>query len=395
MNYEIKKAAENFKLVIIYGIGSYGRRCYFDLKDSAQTILTAVTKINSNQQFHGIKAQNLDTLLQYKKEALVIIAVGEKYRDEMEAYAKKLGFQNVYAPIIKLNDFDYIKENPDIDLKREIEDWYEVYTGSSLNIDDPRTFNEKIQWLKLYDSTPIKGNLSDKYLVRDYVRETIGKKYLVPIYGVWDSFDEIDFNQLPEKFVLKCTHGSGTNEIVCSKEEIDYSALREKFQNWMKMDYAYECGLELHYKYITPRIIAESYLQTNDGSDLRDYKVHVFGGQAKIIQVDIDRLHIHRRNLYTTEWDYIPCSLLYPTAPEILVEKPECLCELLEAAEALAKGFIYVRVDFYIVDGHIYFGEMTFTHGSGVEEFIPESYNLEWGSWMHLPVKKEAGENHE
>ena len=341
MNYEIRKAVENYEIIIIYGIGVFGRRCYFDIKNLDAQILIAVTQTNnSNKQFHGIKVQNLDELLQYKDEAIVIIAVGEKYRDEMETYAKQLGFRNVYSPVIKLNDYNYIKEHPDINLKKEIADWYEVYTGEIVEIDDSHTFNEKIQWLKLYDSTPVKGTLSDKYLVRDYVSDKIGKQYLVPIHGVWNTFDEIDFTQLPERFVLKCTHGSGTNEIVYSKDEIDYPTLRERFHNWMEMNYAYECGFELHYKYITPRIIAEAYLQTDDGSDLRDYKVHVFGGRAKVIQVDIDRLHTHRRNLYTTEWEYIPCSVLYPTAPDVVIDKPECLSELLEAAEALAKDFI-------------------------------------------------------
>lgn len=389
MNEVIKRSAERYETVIIYGIGMYGRRCYFDLRESDTTILIAVTKTDDNRQFHGEKIQQLDSLLQYKEKALVIVSVSEKYRSEMEEYAKKLGFQNVYSPLIKLDDCDYIKEKQDIELKKEIEEWYEVYTGRVLDLNHPRTFNEKIQWLKLCDSTPVKGNLSDKYLVRDYVREKIGQKYLVPICGVWDSFDEIDFDQLPDKFVLKCTHGSGMNEIISSRDEIDYSVLRERFQDWMKMNYAYKCGFELHYKYITPRIIAESYLQTSDGSDLRDYKVHVFNGKAKIVQVDIDRMHVHRRNLYTTEWEYIPYSILYPTAPDVQIEKPDCLQEMIRVSETLAGNFVYVRVDFYIVGGHIYFGEMTFTHGSGVEKFTPEAFDMEMGSWMRLPLKDE------
>ncbi|MCI9221596.1 MAG: hypothetical protein HFH94_18165, partial [Lachnospiraceae bacterium] len=148
MNDKIWRTINNYKTIIIYGIGVFGRRCYFDLKDFGQTIKIAVTQTNNkNQHFHGIKVQNLDELLQYKDEAIVIIAVGEKYRDEMETYAKQLGFRNVYSPVIKLHDYNYIKEHPDIDLKKEIADWYEVYTGEIVEIDDPRTFNEKIQWL--------------------------------------------------------------------------------------------------------------------------------------------------------------------------------------------------------------------------------------------------------
>jgi len=389
MNHIIREKASKYKTVIIYGIGVYGRRCYFDLRESGAMILIAVTQTKGEQQFHGIKIQNIASLVSYKEEALVIIAVSPKYRSEMEDQAARLGFENIYSPEIMLNDIEGIKADPDIDIKTEIMNWYEVYTGKSIDLDCPRTFNEKIQWLKFYDSKPIKGELSDKYLVRNYVREKIGEQYLVPLIGVWDSFDEIDFERLPERFVLKCTHGSGTNEIVHSKDELDYAALKDKFCNWMALNYAYACGFELHYQYITPRIIAEKYLQTCDGSDLRDYKVHVFGGQVRLIQVDIDRMHEHRRNLYTTEWEYVPCSILYPTAPDVSIERPECLEELIRVSETLAKDFIYVRVDFYIVENHVYFGEMTFTHGSGVEKFTPESFELEMGSWMHLPIEGE------
>lgn len=390
MNEKIKQKAKKYNIVIIYGMGLYGRRCYFDLMDLSKShinILLAVTQAD-NKQFHGMDICSLHSFVQYKEEALVIIAVSDKFRNEMQAYASQLGFQNIYSPAIELNDYKYIKLHSEKDLKKEIACWYEVYTGKSIDLDHPKTYNEKIQWLKLYDSTPIKGKLSDKYAVRDYVSKVIGEKYLVPIYGVWDSFDAIDFEQLPEQFVLKCTHGSGTNEIIDAKEDVNLLDLKEKFQQWMKINYAYACGFEMHYQFITPRIIAEQYLQTDDGSDLRDYKVHVFDGQAKWIQVDVDRMHIHRRNLYTREWEYIPCSILYPTAPDVWIEKPECLEELLYLSELLAKDFIYVRVDFYIVDHRIYFGEMTFTHGSGVEKFTPEDFDMEMGSWIHLPIEE-------
>lgn len=205
--------------MIIYGMGVFGRWCWFDLCGIQATILPAVTQAGNRQQFHGVKVHNLNSLLSYKKEALVIVAVSEKYRSEMADYAKGPGFQNVYTPEIKLNDVDAVKDNPDIDLKAEIMNWYEVHTGKSIDLDCPKTFNEKIQWLKVYESTPEKGELSDKYKVRDYVRDKIGEQYLVPLYGVWNSFDEIDFDRLTERFVLKCTHASGTNEIICSKDE--------------------------------------------------------------------------------------------------------------------------------------------------------------------------------
>ncbi len=265
--------------------------------------------------------------------------------------------------------------------------WYYLRTGKKLSLMEPKSFNEKIQWLKIFDSTSTKTRLSDKYYVRDYIKGEIGEKYLVPLYGVWKTFDEIDFDQLPNRFVLKCNHGSGTNAIVKSKSLLDYTNLKEKFTDWLSMNYAFENGFELQYKDIEPCIIAEQYLESECGGEPFDYKVHVFNGKARIIQVDIDRHQNHKRNIYSLDWTFIPCSIDYPNAPEIIIERPECLDELIKLSQKLGEGFIYVRCDFYIVGNKIYFGELTFTHGSGIETFNPDSFNIEMGGWMKLPIK--------
>lgn len=261
---------------------------------------------------------------------------------------------------------------------------YGLNTGRKLNLDNPCTFNEKIQWLKVYDTTSLKTTLSDKYLVREWVKEKIGEQYLVPLLGVWDKFENINLDELPEAFVLKANHGSGWNVIVKDKKSLDWNEIQKKFNYWLTLNFAFVTGLEMQYAGIKPKIIAEEMLKTENGEDLKDYKVFVFGGKAKIIQVDIERQHSHRRNLYDLDWNYLPYSISHPTAPDVEIPKPECLEELISVSEILGSGFRHVRVDFYICNKKLYFGEMTFTHGSGTEKFDSILFEKEMGSWIDI-----------
>lgn len=389
MNERVLKGLSEYDKIIIYGLGAFGRRAYFDLKNFSGTMMFAVTHAETGQLFYGHDVHDLEYYAEEYADTPIIVTVKPGFRDEMRCYASKLGFSKVIVPDIRLDDYEYLSGWDRLDLESVLSEWYEAYTGKKIDIKHPRTYNEKIQWLKIHDNISLKTQLSDKWAVRDYVRETIGERYLVPVYGIWNCFDDIDFDALPERFALKCTHASGTNAIITSKDETDISELKVKFDDWMSRNYAFMCGLELNYKDIVPRIMAEEFLSTDDGVDLRDYKVHIFNGKAMLIQVDIDRSHEHRRNLYSTKWEYIPCSILYPTAPDVKVDRPACLDELIEVSEKLAAGFIYVRCDFYILEDRILFGEMTFLHGSGVEPFDPESFELEMGSWMHLPIEED------
>ena len=390
MNEHVLKKIKEYDGIIIYGLGAFGRRAYFDMKDYLGTMLFAVTHASPGQVFYGHEVHDLQYYID-DVHTPVIVTVKPELRDELKEYALNLGFESVLVPDIKLDDYEYLSQRQEFDLESVLSEWYEAYTGKQIDIRHPRTYNEKIQWLKIHDNIPIKTKLSDKWDVREYVSNKIGDNYLVKAYGVWDAFDEIDFDLLPERFALKCTHASGTNAIITSKSNTDMSALKIRFDDWMSKNYAFMCGLELNYRDIRPRIIAEEYLSSEDGVDLRDYKVHVFNGEAKLIQVDIDRAHEHRRNLYSTGWEYIPCSILYPTAKDVHIERPDCLEELIEVSEKLAEGFIYVRCDFYILKDQILFGEMTFLHGSGVEPFDPESFNVRMGEWMKLPIEEEQG----
>ena len=238
--------------------------------------------------------------------------------------------------------------------------------------------------MKLYDAIPEKTKLADKYLVRDWVRDKIGEQYLIPLLGVWDSFDEIDFESLPDAFFLKCNHGSGMNLAVEDKSKLDIRKAGRQFQEWMETDFAFD-SLELHYRGIPRKILAEVYCRAGEGP-LSDYKFFVIQGEPRIVQVIEGRNlehHTAKSCFLTTDW--VPRKALshtylkYNTVPE----KPENLDEMLNIAGKLGEGFRFVRVDLYNLDGEIKFGEMTFTPASGFAEGNEEEQFLV-GSWIHL-----------
>ena len=267
--------------------------------------------------------------------------------------------------------------------KKELLQWWYKNKKKPLNLDNPKTFNEKIQWLKLYDSTPIKTRLSDKYLVRDWVKEKIGEEYLIPIIGVYEKFEDIKFNKLPNQFVIKCNHGSGFNIIVKDKYGLNSGVIRSKIESWMNIDYS-SLGKELNYHNIQPKIIIEKYMDDNSG-DLRDYKINCFNGKPEFIWMDIDRHSKHKRNLYDLNWKQLPYKFnshyaTFPSPP-----KPNCLKKLIKLASILSKGFSYVRVDFYIINEKIYFGEMTFYSESGIVDIIPPCFNKRLSSLIKFP----------
>ena len=274
------------------------------------------------------------------------------------------------------------------DLPELLKRWYKKRTGKVLNLDNPQTFNEKIQWLKLYDNSPLKTKLADKYLVREWIAEKIGEDYLIPLLGVWDSFDEIDFDKLPDKFVLKANHGCAWNIIVKDKSKFDKKKAKKKFDKWMKRNYAYRAGFEMQYKDIPPKITAEAFISDSKG-ELNDYKILCFNGKPEFIWIDQGRYTHRTENIYDTKWNLQPFLLTYENSKEE-VPPPENLEKMIELAETLSKDFALVRVDFYNVDGKIYFGEMTFTSASGVDVFKPEEYNLKLGQMLKLPPKKEV-----
>ncbi len=284
-------------------------------------------------------------------------------------------------------NYQYYKNVNPKKYPKELKNWYKIRTNNKLKLKKPQTFNEKIQWLKLYDSTPLKTNLTDKYLVRDYVKERVGEKYLVPLLGVWNNFDDINFNNLPNKFVLKANHGCGWNIVVKDKNQFNKNCAKIKFDRWMNTNYAYVSGFELQYKDIMPKIIAEEFIQ-NEGNDLYDYKVWCFSGKPEYIMFLAERSLGLKMAFFDTSWNRMPFTYTYPPL-EKDVPKPDNLHELLELSRALSKGFSHVRVDFYrLDDGTFLFGEMTFTSLSGICNWNPAEYDILLGEKIKLPSEK-------
>lgn len=271
--------------------------------------------------------------------------------------------------------------------RSELERWYRLTTGRDPRLDDPQTLGEKIQWLKLYDSTPRKGRLADKWLVRDWVAERAGAEYLVPCLGVWDSADEIDFEDLPNRFVLKATHGSGWNIVVSDKRNLDEADAKLKLNRWLTRREAMTGGFELHYEFCEPRIIADQFMQDDSGG-LRDYKFVTFYGEVQFVLAIEGRYADEISCTYLPDWTKAPFSYGYRVGRPGDIRKPENLDEMLGLARLLGEGFPFARVDFYEVDGRVYFGEITFTEANGLSVFAPVNYDLEYGRKLVLPEKK-------
>lgn len=261
---------------------------------------------------------------------------------------------------------------------------YYLKMHKQLDLKNPQTFNEKMQWLKLHNRKPEYTMMVDKYRVREYIKEKIGGQYLIPLVGgPWKSAEDIDFNALPEQFVLKCNHDSGSVVICKDKAIFDIKAAKKKLNYCLKHNF-WCLGREWPYKNVKPCIIAEKYMVDESGSELKDYKVFNFNGDPEIISVDFERFISHKRNLYDTEWKYIEAAIEYPTDPNVQIDRPNTLKEMLRLAELLSKDFPFLRTDFYSIEDKLYFGEMTLFHESGFGRFIPEKYEVELGEKIVL-----------
>lgn len=261
---------------------------------------------------------------------------------------------------------------------------YRLKVGKKLDLNNPQSYNEKLQWLKVNYRRPEYTTMVDKYQAKEYVAEIIGKEYIIPTLGVWDRFEEINFEELPDQFVLKCTHDSGGLIICKDKSKLDLEAAKKKINKSLKMNFYLE-GREYPYKNVIPRIIAEKYMVDESGVELKDYKIFCFNGKAKCIQLDFGRYSTHQRNMYSVDWKPLGFSLCYPSDYSKVFEKPKNLEHMIEIAEKLSTGIPHVRVDLYNINGQIYFGELTFFHGSGFEKFDPEEWNYKFGDWLELP----------
>lgn len=313
-----------------------------------------------------------------------------------------------------LSDEEYIKR------------MFKAKMGYLPDLEDPRTFNEKLQWLKLHDRNSEYTTMVDKYAAKKWVADRIGEQYIIPTLGVWEHFDDIDFDGLPDQFVLKCTHDSGGLVIVKDKSKLDKAAAKRKIERCLKRNY-YWLGREWPYKDVSPRIIAEQYMSNNESipdnikieiceernlqeyydkllmecaqrpdrcnsSELTDYKFMCFDGRVKCIFTVTERFSKDgpKVTFFDTYWTPLPFERHYPKSTKP-IPRPYNLEKMIELAEKLSKDIPFVRVDFYESGRQIYFGEMTFYPGSGYEEFTPEEWDKKLGDWMEIPISAGGG----
>lgn len=289
-------------------------------------------------------------------------------------------------PLIRLGYMQRMGLTDFISDRRFISMRFERALNKKLSFHAPVTFNEKLQWLKLYDRKPEYTVMVDKYAVKQYVADTIGEEYIIKNLGVWDSPDEIDFDALPESFVLKCNHNSGLGMCICrDKSKLDISKTRKELKKGLKQDY-YLVGREWPYKDVSRKVIAESFLKSDEGG-LIDYKIHCFNGVPKFVLVCCDRFSKSglTEDFYTPTWEHMNVKRPNISNAEKTIPKPEKLEEMLVLAEKLARNIPFVRVDFYFTDDRIYFSELTFFPASGFASFEPEEWDNTFGEWLILP----------
>lgn len=409
MTYQkLEKIIKN-RMTIIFGYGKLGKtialttlRCI--VPDS--NLRFCDNNVLSDDGYQGIALISPCKLYPRLKECCIFIAIKDlEAQKSIKLQLANHGAEEVY--VFDYHTFSEICEsiessgNPSImskydsimDDRRYLNMLYNYTFGHNIDLENPKTFNEKLQWLKVYDRNPNHSKLVDKYDVKKYVSEVIGHEHVIPTIGVWDNIEEVDFDTLPDQFVLKCTHDSGSVIIRTNRDNYDICTAKTKLVQALRTNY-YWNAREWPYKNVRPKIIAEPLLE--DGN-LVDYKFLCFGGQVRVIFICSERNSPSglKVTFFDREWNRLPFERHYPSERKT-IEKPEKLNEMIELAERLSKGICFVRVDLYYSSGHIYFGEMTFFPGGGMEEFTPEEWDYTFGSWIDLstisPGEKERYE---
>ena len=316
-----------------------------------------------------------------------------KEQDILEAISSPyiIHYSNKHKPWNSLGVFlenywwDMVKKTPFINLfsrinlyKNELKKWWYLKTNKELNLEKPSTFEEKIQWLKIFDSIPIKTHLSDKYLSREWAKEKIGEEYIVPLYAFYDNFERIDFESLPNQFVMKCNHGRGYNIIVKDKTQLNITEAKIRIDKWMNENFAFKNGLELQYRDIPHKILIEKYLI----GELRFYEFWCFRGKPKYIWINSDNHKFQNSILFDLNWNLL--SNKSNSNNIIVTEKPNCLGQMIKLSCLLSENFIFVGVNFYVVNDKIYFRKMSFTSLDGKEDLIPPKINKKLASLIRF-----------
>lgn len=342
----------------------------------------------------NIKIISLENLYALKDEVLVFIAVGDRSQSGIRDQLLTNGIKNIISMDYRFLEtfIKSIQEKDDQEINNQfrfvLDDaeylcrQFEYYMGYRPDLENPRTFNEKLQWLKLYDRNPNYIKLVDKYTVKEYIKEKLGEEYVIPTLGIFNSLEEINIDKLPQQFVLKCTHDSGSAVVCEDKDKFDWDKTKKVLECCLERNF-YWVSREWIYKDIEKRIIVEEYLL--EISKMIDYKFLCFNGKVGIIFTCSDRFEQGglKVTFFDTKWNRLPFERHYPTS-ENEIEKPENLSQMIELSEKLSEGIPFVRVDFYNIKGKIYFGEMTFFPGAGMEEFSPVEWDYELGKMIEL-----------
>lgn len=300
----------------------------------------------------------------------------------------KLFSKFVSDPRMRFNYLNAMGLTKLIDDENYIKRRFRLEMGYELKLDEPETFNEKIQWLKLHDRDPLYTVIVDKYLAKKYASLVIGEKYLIPTLGVWEHFEDIDFDKLPNSFVLKTTHDSKGVVIVRDKNTFAKKKAQKFLNHHLKINF-YDQTREWPYKYVTPRIIAEKYMGDDDNQVIDDYKVLCFEGEAKLIELHQGRFSSnHFQDFYTVDWERTEIRQAgLDNAPDI-ADRPALLDEMIEKSQIFAHDFHLLRVDWYMVGGQLYLGELTFYDASGFDGFDRIEDDRMLGSWIKLPIEE-------
>lgn len=402
MRYEklrkLKEMKNGVANICLFGAGAVGSTWAYDLLNAMGFHINFYCdngKKPGMEIKNGVKTISLEELYAMKENVFVFITVTDKYQQVIKEQLEKNGIYGTVAvdysflqifveSILEMNNKHiYEKFKCILDDSEFISRQFEYYIGYRPNLDSPQTFNEKIQWLKLHDRNPQYIQLVDKYEVKKYISNKIGEEYVVPTLGVYDSFDEIDFALFPKQFVLKCTHDSGSVVICKNKAEFDKNNIKEIFEKNLKRNF-YWIGREWPYKNITGKIIVEKYMASSAG--MVDYKFMCFNGIPRIIFTCTERFEEEglKVTFFDLNWNKLEFERHYPSSRK-KIKKPQNLELMLCLSRRLSEGIPFVRVDFYEIEGKVYFGELTFYPGGGMEEFKPIEWDRTLGDWIRLP----------
>lgn len=372
--------------IVIFGTGNFGDYAFLYCQRKFPEYHLAYCDSDSKRQketFHDQRILSPQAAAAQYPKALYMVA-NAFHGDEMTAQLVDLGIEK--NRIYRFRKADYYSILTWDELWEINRMYFRRRTGRELNKNSLEGFTDKMQYSKIYLSTELKSRLADKYLVREWVKERIGEEYLIPLLGVYNSFSEIDFAQLPDSFVLKANHGCKMNYIVLDKKNLDMEDVEKTIESWLDYDFSYMCeNFELHYSTIKPCIIAEKYIEEFHKESF-DYKFFCFNGVVKMIMIvrNIGRGDA-ARCFYDADFNFIPCDLNDGVhMPPIPFEKPECLEQMIRTAEKLSCGIDQVRVDLYAVDSKIFFGEMTFTSWGGNVNMEPREVDILLGSYWKM-----------